>query len=39
MNVLNDRVVIWKENLGDLGNFLMGAFEIYFMGVRIYSKK
>ena len=39
MQVLNDRVVTWKENTGELGNFLMGAFEIYFMGVRIYSKK
>ena len=39
MAILNDRCVSYDGDVGTIGNFLMGAFEVYFMGVRIYSKK
>ena len=39
MGVLYDRCLSFEGDVGTIGNFLMGAFEVYYMGVRIYSKK
>ena len=40
MAILADRCISYDEKeIGTIGNFLMGAFEVYYMGVRVYSKK
>ena len=42
MDALGERILEMPQpggNIAKLGNFLLGAFEIYFMGVRLYSKK